>query len=223
MAVGAVALLLTGCGAAIAGPLVSPLAGPLPPEQLAAALRQGTPDGNRLFRFRWLFRDETSSAGGRGSVRVAAPDSLRFDVVGPLGSGASAAVVVADAPVWVEPKDAIEKIVPSYPLMWAMIGVARPPAAGADVRGSSGESGTAWRVVADGDTTEYLREPTRLVVEVRRAGKVIGRATTTLGPEGQPVRARLVVPSRPAQLDVTFTALSSPASFEAGIWQPRAP
>ena len=71
---------------------------------------------HRLHRFKWLFQDERSSAGGRGSARIAPPDSLRFDVAGPFGSGAAAAAVVGDQPLWAEPPDAVKKLVPNYPL-----------------------------------------------------------------------------------------------------------
>ncbi len=54
------------------------------------------PPEHLLHRFKWLFQDERGSAGGRGSARIAPPDSLRFDVAGPFGSGAASAVVVGD-------------------------------------------------------------------------------------------------------------------------------
>src|SRR5262249_29794515 len=93
------------------------------------------PREHRLHRFQWLFRAGRSSAGGRGSARVAPPDSLRFDVAGPFGSGAAAAAVVGDQPLWVEPPDAVKKMVPNYPLMWAMFGIARLPGEGEALRG----------------------------------------------------------------------------------------
>ena len=64
-----------------------------------------------------------------GSARVAPPDSLRFDVAGPFGAGAAAAAVIGDQPLWAEPPDAVKKLVPNYPLMWAMFGIARQPEA----------------------------------------------------------------------------------------------
>ena len=107
-------------------------AAPVSREQVAEWVRGTLPAEHRLHRFKWLFRDENSSAGGRGSARIAPPDSMRFDVAGPFGSGAASAAVVGDQPLWAEPPDAIEKLVPNYPLMWAMFGVARLPEAGAD-------------------------------------------------------------------------------------------
>lgn len=200
-------------------------AGPATSAQVAEWVRATMPDGNRLFRFKWLFRDERSSAGGRGSLRIAMPDSVRFDAAGPLGAGAAAAMVVGDSAVWAKPEDALSKLVPNYPLMWAMFGVARMPDSGAVLRGLSANGTTAWQYVAGADTVEYARTGSasgRLVTIVRHAGELVGRAETTFGPDGAPIAARLVVPSAPARLDLTFTASSRPATFPSEIWAPPA-
>lgn len=196
---------------------------PVSAGQVADWVRPTTPSEARLLRFRWLFRDERSSAGGRGSARLAPPDSLRFDVAGPFGSGASAAAVVGDSALWTEPPDAIRKLVPNYPLLWALLGVARLPEAGAELRGLSQGNTTAWQYARGADTVEYARSgsnPMHFRAEVRQAGKVIGRAETELGPDGMPRTARLTVPSAPARLDLTFTSTSKADSFAPAIWLP---
>ena len=183
------------------------------------------PAEHRLHRFKWLFRDDKSSAGGRGSARIAPPDSMRFDVAGPFGSGAASAVVLGDRPLWVEPPDAIEKMVPNYPLMWALFGVARLPDDGAELRGLAEGAVTAWRYAEANDTVEYVRtrgSPTRMVTVVRRNGKVVGRAESTLDSAGAPLKARLTVPSVPARLDLEFTSTSQ-ADFAPEIWASRKP
>src|SRR5919204_3210622 len=119
-------LLLAGCRAA-PGPLVPMGAEPVSTAQVDAWVHETIPSDSRLLRFKWLFRDDRSSAGGRGSARIAPPDSMRFDVAGPFGSGAASAAVVGAQPLWAEPPDAVAKLVPNYPLMWGMFGVARPP------------------------------------------------------------------------------------------------
>src|SRR5215207_4827517 len=128
------ALALAGCRSA-PGSLVPVAAAPVSGAQVAEWVGATVPPEHRLHRFKWLFQDERSSAGGRGSARIAPPDSMRFDVAGPFGSGAASAAVVGDRPLWTEPPDAIEKMVPNYPLMWAMFGVARLPEDGATLRG----------------------------------------------------------------------------------------
>jgi hypothetical protein len=217
-------LALTACRTA-PGALVPEATAPASPSQVAEWVRPTVPTAPRLIRFKWLFRDDNSSAGGRGSARIAPPDSLRFDVSGPFGSNASAAAVVGDSALWVQPEDAIEKLVPNYPLMWALLGVARMPAQGADLRGSSEGARTVWEYAVGADTIAYVRTggpDGRLLAEVREAGRLIGRVETTLGAAGEPRKARLTVPSAPARLDLTFLSADSADAFAPDVWRPRA-
>lgn len=183
------------------------------------------PAQSQLHRFKWLLVDERGSAGGRGSARVAPPDSLRFDVAGPFGSGAASAVVIGDRPAWTEPPDIIARLVPNYPLMWAMFGMAMLPADGVVIRGLTRDSVTAWEYAGAGDTIQYARtagDPVRFFAEVRHAGELIGRAETTLKPDGSLIEARLTVPSVPAKLDLTFLSTVR-ATFAPDIWLHRIP
>jgi hypothetical protein len=146
-------------------------------------------------------------------------------VAGPFGSGAASAVVVGQRAVWTEPPDAIAKLVPNYPLMWAMFGVATLPAEGVAVRGLTQDSVTIWQYAGVTDTVEYSRttgNPVRFLAEVRQAGELIGRAETTLEPDGDPIRARLTVPNPPARLDLTFLSTTR-SSFAPDIWLHRVP
>ena len=218
------ALAGLACGGA-PGSVVPVGAGPVTSAQVSEWVRGTQPSTHRLHRFKWLFRDDKSSAGGRGSARIAPPDSMRFDVAGPFGSGAASAVVVGEQPLWAEPPDAVSKLVPNYPLMWGMFGVARPPPPGAELRGLA-EGGTlAWQYVTGPDTVEYARttgSPTKMVTVVRRGGEIVGRAEATLDSTGAPVSARLTVPSVPARLDLTFLSTAQ-ATFAPEIWVSRKP
>lgn len=214
-----------GCRRSEAGPVLPAGAQPVSREQVAEWVATTVPAESRLHRFKWLFVDERGSAGGKGGARVVPPDSLRFDVAGPFGSGAASAVVVGDRAIWTEPPDAIARLVPNYPLMWAMFGVARMPAAGMELRGLSQDSVTIWQYAGPADTVQYARtagDPVRLFAEVRHAGKLVGRTETTLKPDGAPVKARLTVPSAPAKLDLTFLSTTR-ATFAPSIWLPRNP
>lgn len=217
------ALLLAGCGAGRFPALVPVGAAPAPPEQVRAWVRPDALPGRTLIRFRWLYKNDKSSAGGRGTARIASPDSLRLDTAGPLGSGAASAFVVGDTAVWVEPKDAIEKLIPNYPLMWAMFGLARLPDRNATVEGVQDGTATSWRYSMGADTLEYRRTASTLESEYRSGGKVVGHAQTTFGPDGALVKARLTVPSAPARLDLTFTRMSAGDAFEPDVWRQRAP
>jgi hypothetical protein len=218
------AWVVAGCRAE-PGPLLPVGAQPVSRSEVTGWVASTLPSDHQLYRFKWLLRDERGSAGGRGSARVAPPDSLRLDVAGPFGSGAASAVVVGDQPLWTEPADAIARLVPNYPLMWAILGVARPPQGGEELRGLVNGTTTAWQYAGAGDTVQYARtsgEPARFIAEVRQGGKLVGRAETTLASDGAPLKARLTVPSAPAQLDLTFLSLTRD-SFGSEIWLPRRP
>jgi hypothetical protein len=222
--VGYLVLVLAGCRGAPGG-VVPAGAQPVSADQVAQWVAGTVPKDHRLHRFKWLFRDENSSAGGRGSARIAPPDSMRFDVAGPFGSGASSAAVVGETPLWTEPPDAIKKMVPNYPLMWGMFGVARMPAPGAELRGLHDDRMTAWQYVEGGDTIAYVRtegRPERMITTVRRAGELVGRAEATLDSTGAPLSARLTVPSAPARLDLTFLSTAR-ADFAPDIWNRHQP
>jgi hypothetical protein len=218
------ALALAGCRSA-PGAIVPVGAAPVSREQVAQWVGATVPPEHRLHRFKWLFQDERSSAGGRGSARIAPPDSMRFDVAGPFGSGAASAAVIGAQPLWAEPPDAVKKLVPNYPLMWAMFGVARMPEPGDSLRGLADGETTAWQYANATDTVSYVRtagKAGRLVAEVRQGGKVVGHAETTLDSAGVPLTARLVVPSVPAKLNLTFLSTTR-ANFAPEIWTARKP
>ena len=198
---------------------------PIQRDRVVEWVARTIPAQSQLHRFKWLLVDERGSAGGRGSARIAPPDSLRFDVAGPFGSGAASAVVIGDRPVWTEPPDVIARLVPNYPLMWAMFGMAMLPADGVVIRGLTQDSITAWEYAAAGDTIQYARtggNPVQFSAEVRHAGELIGRAETTLKPDGSLIKARLTVPSAPARLDLTFLSTAR-ATFAPDIWLHRIP
>ena len=218
------AVALAGCRSA-PGAVVPVGAAPVSREQVAQWVGATVPPEHRLHRFKWLFQDERSSAGGRGSARIAPPDSMRFDVAGPFGSGAASAAVIGAQPLWAEPPDAVKKLVPNYPLMWAMFGVARMPEPGDSLRGLADGETTAWQYANATDTVSYVRtagKAGRLVAEVRQGGKVVGHAETTLDSAGVPLTARLVVPSVPAKLNLTFLSTTR-VNFAPEIWTARKP
>src|SRR6478609_7991469 len=125
-------VLLAACGGG-PGPVIPADAAGVAVDSVAVWTASTAPTGRVLHRFKWLYQDERSSVGGRGSARIAAPDSMRFDVAGPLGANPAAAMVVGDSAIWIDAPDAIKDIVPSYPLLWAGFGVVESPAAAVPV------------------------------------------------------------------------------------------
>jgi len=151
---------------------------------------------------------------------------MRFDIAGPWGIGGAAAMVVGDQARWVQPPDIIARLIPSYPLMWAMFGVIRPPPPGGRARGTRGE-GTMFLEWSSGiDTVRYSRQTSNagtLRAEWQRSGVTMGIVETRLDAEGAPVSARLTVPSVPARLDLTIVADSLAQAFPPSVWTPPAP
>src|ERR671932_792148 len=75
-------------------PVVPEGAQSVPPAEVAPWVTSTLPREQLVYRFKWVLRDGRGSAGVRGAVRVAPPDSLRLDVAGPLGSGSASPEVV---------------------------------------------------------------------------------------------------------------------------------
>ena len=218
-------LLIAACGGT-PGRVVPTDAPPLRADEVAAWVAPTMPSAHRLYRYRWLYRDERSSVGGRGSARVAPPDSARLDVAVALGVASGAGVVVNDTMLWGRPEDLLARFVPDYDLMWAMFGVARRPPAGAAISGMAEGPVRSWRYADGGDTLAYRLssgDGARLEAEVRRGGKVIGRVETQLSPAGLPSSTRLDIPSGPARLDITFESIDSVAPFPTDLWVPGEP
>lgn len=196
-------------------------------DSAVAWARATVPPENREIRFHWQFRDDQGAAGGRGRIRLALPDSARLDVQGPLGSGRAAAFVSGDTALWAQPEQDVKRLVPNYPLFWALLGVVRVPDAAAAAHRYADQSLTAWRyLVGSTDTVDYVRvagSPSRLLAEVRQAGKKVGTVETIFGADGLPATARLIVPSVPARLDVTFSSNQKAKPFASDTWTPPEP
>ncbi|MDQ2670679.1 MAG: hypothetical protein M3Y31_08615 [Gemmatimonadota bacterium] len=215
-------LLIAGCGGT-PGAVVPDDAASVSAEQVAAWVAPTRPDAHQIYRYRWLYRDERSSIGGRGSARVAPPDSVRLDVSLALGVGSGSGVVVNDTMLWGRPQELLARFVPDYNLMWAMFGVARQPPAGATITGADQGSSRAWRYADGPDTVAYVLtsgETPRLEAEVKRGRQVLGRVETRYTAAGTPASTRLDVPTGPARLDITFEQIDSVAPFPADLWTP---
>lgn len=214
---------LSGCSSALPGPKM-----PVPMTAAGAGtitawveeLQSARPSETR-FDARYQ-EGSGEEASPRGAVVIVPPDSLRFDIRGPLGSAARAVFVVGDSAIWAEPEEEVTDLVPEYDLLWAMVGQARPPKSGDDLQSHATGSTRAWRYVRGADTINYLltMTPTRsLVAEVHRAGRLIGRVFTTFDAEGRLARAQLDVPSRPARLTLSFRGHQTPDSVPTSLWE----
>ncbi|MDX2206276.1 MAG: hypothetical protein SFU57_01405 [Gemmatimonadales bacterium] len=202
-----VAILVVGCAGRLPGPTIPDGHLPMTAGEVAPWIAATERDATTQTRFSWRFLDEKGTASGRGAAQIAPPDSLRFDFRGPLGSGSGAAAVIGDTAIWAEPEDQVERLVPNYPLLWAILGQARYPHQGDLVSGMSNERLQAWRYVNGIDTVDYVltRIGTRqLVADVRQGRNRIGRVFTTFDAAGRLIKSRLDIPGSRARLDITF-------------------
>jgi hypothetical protein len=182
------------------------------------------PARGRAIRFRFLFQDKKRKVSGRGTARVAPPDSLRFDYVGPFGMGSGAAVVVGDSTVWADPEANFRSLVPGVRMLWAALGIVRPPGADAQVESGSVTAGATWRFVSGGDTLDYVVTdgvPRILEGEWRREGKVLARSRTEFDDRALPALARVDFPEAPARFELTVVAVDTAATIAPALWRSR--
>lgn len=221
--------LLAGCPPALAPVVpVAPLVDvPLAPAELTQALawtQRTVPRHSTAIRFRFLFQDPRRHWGGRGTARVAPPDSLRFDYVGPLGLGAGAAVVVGDSTVWADPPENFKSLVPGIPMLWAALGIVRPPASDAHVESGGTEARTIWRFVHGDDTLAYVAvegPPRTLDAEWRRKGRVLARSHTDFDGRALPAKARVEFPEALGRFELTVVGVDTAATIAPALWRSR--
>lgn len=215
-----VTLSATACAAAFpVAPVVGTLR-PLPAADVDAWVASLRPTMHTTRRFYWTANQDEGT--GRGSVGIAPPDSLLLTYRAPLGAHPGSAFVVGDTAVWAQPQEDVQKLVPSYPLLWGMVGVARAPRAGWTVEGHRDANRTAWRYTRGADTTAYVwwvRDGIgNLQTYVSEGGQPIGRVVTVFDASRHPVKSRLDVLISPARLDITFDKLPKPLTFDREMW-----
>jgi hypothetical protein len=205
-------------------PLVSVALLPADRADALAWVRQGEPRRDTAIRFRFRYNDQRHSWAGRGTARLAPPDSLRFDYTGPLGLGSGAAVVVGDSTRWAEPEENFHSLVPAIRLLWAALGVVRPPDSSAVIAAAQQPPRSIWRFVTGSDTLDYVATsgPTRtLEAEWRRAGTVEARSRTDLDARGEPVEARVDFPEASAHFEISVVGVDTTATFAGTLWERR--
>jgi hypothetical protein len=197
---------------------------PMDRDSALAWTRTTLPAGRIVIRFRWRYEDGRVKYAGRGTARIAPPDSLRFDYAGPFGLGSGAAVVMGDTVAWADPAANFRSLVPAIPMLWASLGTVRPPGEDAAVFGLANPPRVIWRFVAQGDTLDYVATvgPERILeAEWRRDGAVVARSRTRLDPQARPVGARIDFPEASARFELTVVGIDTAAVFPPALWRSR--
>jgi hypothetical protein len=218
--------LLIGCRRSLAPLVPMPLA-PVAWDSGRVWATATRPARQTLIRFRWKYRDAGKSYAGRAAVRLAPPDSLRIDYAGPFNWGAGAALVVGDTTVWADPEKNFRSLVPAVRMLWAGLGVVRPPAVGAAVFGTAvlgPDSARIWRFVQGEDTLDYrlARGGVRVLeAEWRRQGKIVARSRAELDVRAMPANARIDFPEGPARFEFTVGSVDTTVVFDSATWRRR--
>lgn len=176
---------------------------PLPPIEI--------PAGHTRWVFDWKYEDPDIHASGDGAVRAAYPDSARVDLFLGGGMGGATAVLVGDE-LRAPGPDALRRMIPPPPLLWAALGrLAVPPAAdttarldGDTLRADIGR-GKVWRVTIAGGALRRLEriDDGHIVQSLVRA-------------DDRHVRYFDAASRR--SLELVITSVDSNADFDASIW-----
>jgi len=219
----AACVALTACHGHLA-PLVPESLAPVAPDSIAVWTAPNGPARRVALRFKWKYRDDRQSGGGRGTLRLAPPDSMRVDWAAVLNVRTGAAVVIGDSLRWADPKgDYPSSTAQAIQLVWSALGIVRPPDSSVATFGMRDSAGAAWRYIRDRDTVAFRLSgsPRTLQGEWRRGGKVMARSRTQLAAGGLPQGTRVDVPERSARFEITFVAVDSTAQFPAALWRSR--
>ena len=176
-------------------------------------------------RFKWRYEDRKLNGAGRATARVAPPDSVRLDYAATLGLSSGAGVVVGDSVLWADPNQDVRSFIRGAPVFWALLGTARPPAAGVAVSGgmvgSREQPHQAWRYATGADTLTYVTGGQALDVEWRNGSTVVARSHTELDEHGWPARAQVQFPESGARFELTVVSVDTTVVVPAALWRSR--
>lgn len=169
------------------------------------------PAGHTRFVFDWKYEDPDIHASGDGAIRAAYPDSARLDLFLGGGMGGTAAVLVG-SDLRAPGPNAIRRIIPPPPLLWAALGRLAVPAApdtsarldGDTLRVDIGR-GSVWRVTIAGGSLRRIEriDDGHIIQSVVRA-------------DDRHVRYFDAASRR--SLELVITSVDSNADFDASIW-----
>jgi hypothetical protein len=113
-------------------------------------------------------------------------------------------------------------------MLWASLGMVRPPGAEAVVLGLThvrdGGPLVIWRFAQPGDTLDYVATSgveRVLEAEWRRDGAVVARSRTRLDPQARPVGARIDFPETKARFELTVVGVDTAAVIPPALWRSR--
>ena len=221
----AASFLVAGCAMAIPA-LVTP-AGlhPASDAEARAWAKSTVPTAWKRIHFSWRFHDFNTeqNTGGTGNLVITPPDSLFLSFRPALLASGGDAGVVGDSAIWAEPKDKVEQLVPSYHLLWAVVGIARPPGVGWSVETSQDvkAKSTAVRYSRGSDTVQYVSVRSgrpNLQTTVVVGGKPLGVVVTLYDQYRNLISSHLTISGSTAQLAITFDSTVKQVRVDKDAW-----
>ncbi len=203
---------------------------PIAPEGLPALMRATVtewvedyvPSHPLRYDLRWTYVTQQGRTRGRAAVRLAPPDSIRFDYRAPFGRS-GAAVIIGDDVLWARPEADVEDLIPIAPLFWAALGIPRSPAPGALISGRAEPDQRVWRYTTRERALTYVataHSSHTLKAEMSYAGRIVGTANVALAREtGLPLRASMLFPPTATLFAITVEAIDTVSTVDPAIWK----
>lgn len=212
-------LVLVAVTAACAGRGVPETADPVLAE---AAVRETAPDRPLRAVFGWRALDGQARFSGEGAARIEPPYRARLDLFGPRGEGyLTAALIDRELRLPGEPEVAL----PPPAMLWALLGVVRPPAdavlEGTRVTGDGEAEERELYFAVDGSRLRYVLAGGRLhTAEWTGGGRrmIIELAASADGP--LPRTAAYRDWSRNTELHIGLEAVEEVEPYPPEIWTP---
>lgn len=212
------------CAPRIAAPVGAPAADPA---VLATEIARGTAHPQpRQLGFAWALNESGTRVNGSGVVRVVAPERARLDLFGPRNETYLAAALVGEQLRLPSAAPTAGVPLPSPALLWAALGVVRPPAAAELVAATRTDSTATLRYrTAGGELFQYqvatLSGAPRLAQLERSSGSnVLETVRIERGPAGELGRVRYRDWSAFRDLTLDVESVKDVASFPESIWTP---
>jgi hypothetical protein len=192
------------------------------PDSIAAELRRATlPSSPKQAQFGWALDEAGSRFSGRGVARYQAPDRFRLDLFGPRGETYLAGALVGETPR-VPPQVMQRFRLPSPALLWAAVGVVRPPAAArlASAVDEGGRVTVRYDLGPEG-TLEYHARGGRLESVRRLKGSAVQESVELERSAGGAIRsARYRDWPALRNLNLTLESSADAAPFSDDVWSP---
>ena len=211
-------------GACASGGTAVPAGAPVvDPAPLAAEIAAASvPAGPRQTAFTWSLDEGGSTVRGRGVVRYHAPRRIRLDLFGPRNETYLSAALVGDE--FRLPPTATGKVaLPSPALLWAGLGVVKPPDGAALEGATTAGDATVLRYRLGDDAYLYtLRGEERRLTLVERHGPsgVLESVRIQSGPDAGPGAARYREHQALRELNLQFETTRDVESFPESVWRP---